>query len=99
MDKTAIQTSVPPAPATPPASPAPVPASARRTSRTGPIRKVLSAMASLRVTVVLFAFSLFLVFAGTCASEPEHMAGQRWRRMRDSNSRGVATNTLSKRAP
>jgi hypothetical protein len=25
--------------------------------------------------------------------------GQSWRRMRDSNSRGVATNTLSKRAP
>src|SRR4051794_27493855 len=77
VDKTAIQSSVPPAPpptaitTAPPTTPTPAPAPARRSRRPGPVKKVVSALASLRVTVVLFALSLFLVFVGTLAQMDE----------------------------
>jgi hypothetical protein len=63
MDKAAIQTSVPPAPPVP-VAPAPQKRSVRKA---GPLWLMLSAVASLRVTVVLFVLAMFLVFAGTLA--------------------------------
>ena len=68
MDKTAIQTSVPPAPATGAALPAPKPKPARRR---GPLVQVVLALASLKLTVVLMALSIVLVFVGTLAQVDE----------------------------
>jgi hypothetical protein len=68
MDKTAIQTSVPPVPLA-------VSGELTRSKpvvRTGAwyrIKKVLMALASLRLTVVLFALALVMVFAGTLAEK------------------------------
>jgi ResB-like family len=68
VDKTAIQTSVPPAP-----PPAPLPAATepptqpRPVRRRGPIMQAILAMASLKLTVVLMALSIGLVFVGTLA--------------------------------
>jgi hypothetical protein len=65
MDKTAIQTSVPPAP---PPTPAPArPQPAARKGAWDRVKKVLTPLASLRLTVFLFALSLVMVFAGTLA--------------------------------
>jgi hypothetical protein len=47
----------------PPSEETPVAKSVRR--KAGPVRKVLMALASLRLTVVLFTLSLILVFVGT----------------------------------
>src|SRR5262245_21774775 len=83
MDKTAIQTSIPPAPppaagrgeavtaAAPPASPAvkPEPGPLARAGRL--LLKGLRALGSLRIAVVLFALSLGLVFFGTLAQIDE----------------------------
>ena len=44
-----------------------VPIATRSTAATNPLQLVLSALASLRLTVVLLALSIFLVFAGTLA--------------------------------
>jgi hypothetical protein len=69
VDKTAIQTSVPPAPATGgPALPTPQPKPARRR---GPLMRVVLALASLRLTVALMALSIVLVFVGTLAQVDE----------------------------
>jgi hypothetical protein len=66
MDKTAIQASVPPTPPpAPPASPRPQPAV--RKGVWHQVKKVLTPLASLRMTVVLFALALVMVFAGTLA--------------------------------
>jgi hypothetical protein len=46
---------------------APVEAAPRARSKVHPVKRALSAVASLRLTVVLMALSLFLVFAGTLA--------------------------------
>jgi hypothetical protein len=69
VDKTAIQTSVPPAPAPPlngaeAAAPPPQPKPARRR---GPLMRLVLALASLKLTVVLMAFAIGLVFVGTLA--------------------------------
>ncbi len=69
MDKTAIQTSAPPAPpaALPLAvttAPVPRPKPARRR---GPVMQFVLALASLKLTVVLMALSIGLVFVGTLA--------------------------------
>src|SRR5713101_3234604 len=63
MSQTAIQTSPDPKPGI--AMPL-TPRTEGRTAWQG-VKKVLSPLASLRVTVVLFALSMFLVFAGTLA--------------------------------
>ncbi len=68
MDKTAIQASVPPVP---PAVSGEL-ARSRPVVRTGAwywIRKGLTALASLRLTVVLFVLALLMVFAGTLAEK------------------------------
>lgn len=67
MDKTAIQASVPPTPPAAPDAGDAAPPPARNVRRPNPLMQVLAAVASLRVTVVLFALSLVLVFAGTLA--------------------------------
>lgn len=54
---TAAPTPLPPPPSTP----------ARRIDRLKPIKRILKPFASLRLTVVLFALSMFLVFCGTLA--------------------------------
>jgi hypothetical protein len=57
--------------APPPAPPAPAPAAPVRQAKpltfTKAVKHILGPVASLRVTVVLFALSVFLVFAGTLA--------------------------------
>jgi hypothetical protein len=53
--------------ATPPVAASPPGAPARRVDRLAPIKKILKPIASLRLTVVLFALSMFLVFCGTLA--------------------------------
>jgi hypothetical protein len=66
MDKTAIQTSVPPAP---PPAPAGL-AKPRPAARKGAwywVKRVLTPLASLRLTVFLFVLALVMVFAGTLA--------------------------------
>jgi hypothetical protein len=67
MDNTAIQTSAPPpAPAAGAPPPGPQPAPRKR----GPVywaKQVLTALASLRLTVFLFVLALFIVMAGTLA--------------------------------
>ncbi len=73
MDKTAIQTSASPAPVVPPpsaatAEPAPRPRSVRRRS---PVMTFVLALASLKLTVVLMALSLGIVFFGTLAQIDE----------------------------
>ncbi|HKI33048.1 MAG TPA: cytochrome c biogenesis protein ResB [Gemmataceae bacterium] len=66
MDKTAIQTSVPFSPPPAPSAPAkPRPAPVRGIAYW--IKKGLSALASLRLTVFLFVLALVIVFAGTLA--------------------------------
>ncbi len=44
-----------------------------RSRKAGPLRKILLAVASLRLTVVLFAFSMVLVFVGTLAQKDTGM--------------------------
>ncbi len=61
MNKTSIQIR-----ATPPAA-GPTLAPARSVDRLAPLKKALKPLASLRLTVVLFALSMFLVFCGTLA--------------------------------
>jgi len=63
MSQTAIQTSPNPKPG---AEAALTPRTERRTAWQG-VKRGLTPFASLRVTVVLFALSMFLVFAGTLA--------------------------------
>ena len=53
--------------AAPPAPPAPPEAAPKPKTRVHPVKRALSAIASLRLTVVLMGLSLFLVFAGTLA--------------------------------
>ncbi len=72
MDKTAIQTSAPPAsPPPPPPPPAPAatepPTQPKPVRRRGPVMKVVYALASLKLTVVLMALAIVLVFIGTLA--------------------------------
>src|SRR5262245_42301390 len=66
MNKTSIQTTPNTAPVV--GAPGPVRQAVRRA---GPVRKVLTALASLRLTVVLFVLSLVLVFFGTMAQMNE----------------------------
>jgi hypothetical protein len=47
--------------------PAPAPVAERKPSPPGPWRKAFTALASLRLTVVLFALSILLIFFGTLA--------------------------------
>src|SRR5207249_2188275 len=61
MSKTAVRTAI-----TEPPVAAGVPSAGRRAEK-GPVRGVLAALASLRLTVVLFSLSLVLVFCGTLA--------------------------------
>jgi hypothetical protein len=71
VDKTAIQTSVPPAPAVNGpgvTGPAPQPRPGRRR---GPLLKAVLALASLKFTVALMALSIGLVFIGTLAQVDE----------------------------
>src|SRR5947207_4060312 len=63
MSQTAIQTSPNPKPG---AEAALTPRTERRTAWQG-VKRGLTPLASLRVTVVLFALSMFLVFCGTLA--------------------------------
>jgi hypothetical protein len=52
----------------PPSQPASPPVvKATKAGKPGPVRRALNALASLRLTVVLFAFAIALVFAGTLA--------------------------------
>jgi hypothetical protein len=64
MDKTAIQSSVPPAGD---AAPAGVPPRAKPARKRNPLVTALTALASLRLTVVLFVLAMLLVFFGTLA--------------------------------
>jgi hypothetical protein len=72
VDKTAVQTSLPPAPA-----PAPQPATSAPLPPPKPLRRrglfmqVVLALASLKLTVVLMALSIVLVFIGTLAQIDE----------------------------
>ena len=69
MDKTAIQTSVPPVAVPAPAATAgPAPKPARRR---GPVMQFVLALASLKLTVALMALALGLVFVGTLAQVDE----------------------------
>src|SRR5690242_3769369 len=58
---TAIQTDLGPA------APPPAPGQPRRSKSGGILRRVIQPLASLRLTVVLFAFAILLVFFGTLA--------------------------------
>src|SRR5690348_16576180 len=63
MNNTSTQITTAPVPplATPPSTPA------RRIDRLKPIKRILKPFASLRLTVILFTLSMFLVFCGTLA--------------------------------
>jgi ResB-like family protein len=67
MSKASIQTSPHPAAPTAVTPEAPRTETARPRSRKGPVRRVLEALASLKLTVVLLALSIVLVFCGTLA--------------------------------
>ncbi len=72
MDKTAIQTSVPPPVPAPVVGGAagPVP-QAKPARRRGPLMQAVLALASLKLTVVLMALAIVLVFVGTLAQVDE----------------------------
>jgi hypothetical protein len=72
MAETAVQTTLPPVAASPAAlnPEAPPPASLRKPGPRGPLLvawKILSVLASLRLTVVLLAMAMVIVFCGTLA--------------------------------
>ncbi len=66
MDKSAIRASIPPTAPAAALEPSAKPAAGRWS-----VKKVLRTVASLRLTVILFALSIFLVFAGTLAQADE----------------------------
>jgi ResB-like family len=66
MSDTSVQTSPKPVPAGI-TTDAPRPGGAKPKSRKGPVRRVIEALASLKLTVALLAMSIVLVFCGTLA--------------------------------